>query len=277
MKRVIIIFVMFFLLEGAIAQNTVDVFRRVTTSIVLQECDYSGITVGKQKKTIPAGSKFTVQNKKEGGYVIKFWGWSISEKEKDSINKNLDINKSIKMSPLKNSNLEKYLNYNIDENGEYRYFFIPDWQFDNLTIAIESKIDPIYGITSIPFKIRRGFDVTKDVALGAAVGIKYRVFPASDFSVNLLLGIAYSNVTLDSLNTNGMLKESTDKAAFTPYGGLVFDWKKVQLGLFMGADFLAKKDRNNWQSQGKKWYGIGLGFSIFDHKTPAKEGNNNSK
>lgn len=278
MKRVLfitVILVMFFLSERAIAQNTVDVFRRTTAEMVLKECNYNGVTDGKEDKTIPVGSKFTIQNKKEGGYVIKFWNWSINKEEKKDITEHLKTNKAIAINLDEASpNLKNYLDFNIDEEGEYRYFFIPDWQFDNLTAVVENRLDPIYGITTIPFKIRSGFDVTKDVALGAAIGVKWRAMPTSDFSVNGLLGIAYSNVTLDSLNTNGTLTESTDRAAFTPYGGVVLDWKKVQIGFFTGADFLSKKDKNNWQSHGKLWFGIGLGFSIFDHNAPTKEGSN---
>lgn len=45
--------------------------------------------------------------------------------------------------------------------------------------------------------------------------------------------------------------------------GIMLQYKKVQAGLYLGADQINNQSKNNWESNGKVWLAFGMGFQIF--------------
>lgn len=140
------------------------------------------------------------------------------------------------------------------------------------------------GVTILPFKFRPrieingkkdGFEFSKDIQLGVSGGIKQRISHYNPFYLNLLINIGISSVTLDDYNTRGTIKDNIDLAALTYAGGVVLDFNKIQFGIFAGKDRISDRNRSNWIYQGKTWWSIGFGYSIFSVSTkPIGSANN---
>lgn len=142
------------------------------------------------------------------------------------------------------------------------------------------------GVTLIPFKFRpnvnvngvkKGFDFSKDVQIGLSGGIKQRISKYNPFYLNVLFNIGISSVTMDDYNTNNTLTSSVDIVALTKSFGLVLDFKKIQFGAFLGWDKVSDKNKNNWIYQGKTWWSIGFGYSIFSTSTANSSAKETSK
>ena len=130
------------------------------------------------------------------------------------------------------------------------------------------------GVVLLPIKIRPktpnsitgqngGFDFSKDITLGLSIGHKQRVSVRKPYFLNLLFCTGIGSIGLDSFNTEGTITSSEDVPAWTIATGFVMDYKAIQFGAFVGWDHLSSKNRNNWIYQGKIWYSIGIGYSLF--------------
>jgi hypothetical protein len=69
-------------------------------------------------------------------------------------------------------------------------------------------------------------------------------------------------VTMNPFVTNQHIDYEYD--GFVLNGGLagIFDAKKFNLGIAIGADFLVDKNRHNWIYQGKPWFGVLFGINL---------------
>lgn len=132
------------------------------------------------------------------------------------------------------------------------------------------------GVTVMPFKFRPrvkmdnekgGFEFSKDIQLGLTGGIKQRMNHYNPYYLNVLINVGISSVTMDSYNTLGKITNSTDIAALTFAYGVVLDFSKIQLGIFAGTDHVSDRNRNDWIYQGKLWWSVGFGYSIFSVST----------
>ncbi|GAB4028951.1 hypothetical protein [Spirosoma koreense] len=89
----------------------------------------------------------------------------------------------------------------------------------------------------------------------------------------MLTGYSISNVVLDapSVERNAnLLTETNNFTALSLSVGYMFENEKIQVGVFMGNDNLSRVNQENfgWQYQGKPWFSIGLGYSIFSTEKP---------
>lgn len=124
------------------------------------------------------------------------------------------------------------------------------------------------GILILPVKFRpgkdsRAFDFSKDVTFGTTAGLRFRLSARREVFLNMLGGVGLSSVTLNSSNTISKLATSTDRAAFTWTSGLMLEVEKFQFGAFLGQDRISQPNERDWVYQGKNWWAIGLGYSIF--------------
>jgi hypothetical protein len=71
---------------------------------------------------------------------------------------------------------------------------------------------------------------------------------------------------VDSFSTKGIATSATNNAAITAHLGTLYQIDNFQIGLFTGIDFLAGEIGVNWKYRRKPWFGIGLGYSIFQAK-----------
>ncbi len=132
------------------------------------------------------------------------------------------------------------------------------------------------GVVLMPFKLRpavtnngvkTGFDFSKDLQLGISGGIRQKLTHYNPFFLNVLLNVGISSVMKDSFNTGGQTRQPTDVAAFTYAIGIVFDFAKIQFGVFAGRDRLSARDVGGWVYQNKTWWSVGFGYTLFSVST----------
>ncbi|MXV52448.1 hypothetical protein GS399_15845 [Pedobacter sp. HMF7647] len=267
------------------SQEAIGKYYKLKVEHQMQECTINGDTSGFIKKELLKDAIFTVVNKVDDNYVVRFWNWgNAREIEEAKKKKTGSASKSAMLVQDKTNSTsqDKIVSYNFsqDEQGNWhqRYFIIPISDLTVLAAERENAWSPAVGVATLPFKARGGTaDFTKDVSISGIGGFKHRGlfkwFPNTDWST--LFGIGIASVTLDSSNTNNTIKKAGDFAAISLSIGEVIEWKKLQIGLFIGWDNLKASDVNGWKYQGKTWWGIGIGFSIFSESSPGKEETNN--
>ncbi|WP_299128804.1 hypothetical protein [uncultured Winogradskyella sp.] len=148
--------------------------------------------------------------------------------------------------------IQRNLAYVRTDDGEQNFFSISKKDFDTYTEVIPAMIDIEFGTVTIPIKIRTGngdnvpLDFYGNFNAGIGLNFKVRKF------VSLYSGISITSVPVDSETTNGNITSATNAAALTPTIGLIKDIDRVQFGLFMGFDFLARDLGKNWIYQGRR-------------------------
>lgn len=255
-------------------------FYTLTGNTVLFKCDIFANTAPYDNKweELPGGSKFTIVRKIEYTdtnssaaakelktyYVVRFWEWDTTQVNGDEKQKSL----------LKNENFVK------TAGGIQVYFRLSSDELADYAEEVIKKFEPIAGTITVPFKFRTqgGFNFSKDISITGLGGMKYNFGNSGKTSLALVFGVGLSSVTLDSLNTGGMVADAEERAAATLSTGLLFQWERLQVGLMMGSDLLPASSRDNWIYHGKPWLAVGIGFSIFngDSKEVKEESDNSS-
>lgn len=182
---------------------------------------------------------------------------------------------------------------NIDGINEYKYFRInkDDVSYRSLSfVPIKGRngVSFTAGTVLIPVKIRnskdlnkdeKGFEFSKDVALGPFVGVKKRISKYKPHFINTGLSVGISSVSITSNNSNPTRTPTVqDLAAFTWSIGTVFEFENVQVGLFAGKDRInnnfntANQEGYNWAYQNKWWWSVGFGYALINR--PKKINNN---
>ncbi len=244
-----------------------DITYYVHLPILVNKCgDIECNTVDSTHTVIDKGNTFYVLEMRENGdAIIQFWlddKYSPTEKDKkfayDSVKKERNTF-LIKKKDIQNKTRRRYIT-----------------GLGGLSIT--------GGVTFLPFKIRpkviidgqkTGFDFSKDIQLGISGGVRYRISRYNPYFINGLLNVGISSVTLDAYNTRGTITDNLDIAALTYAAGVVLDFNKIQFGIFAGKDLISDRNRNNWIYQGKTWWSVGFGFSIFSITTKPISQNNN--
>ena len=288
-------------------------FYKLTGETVIQECDINGNAESFAPISVPGGSKFTIVSvkieEKTEFYIIRFWAWDTTGSWKMKAKKH-NIDNAIKhiKDSLKQKNViasgeeEKKLNeleqeleklkleesssnyvkaskYNFDFSkpaDNLRYFRILKTALDIFATEIVSRWSPTVGGVTLPFKYRyQGGEFKKDLSISSMGGWKRAINTTGTQSLTFLLGIGLSSVGLDSLNTKGKITEAQDRSAVSLSGGIVYQWDRLQIGFFTGYDWLTTPNRDNWSYDGKNWFSIGIGVSLFNEDKAAKnEGKN---
>jgi len=226
----------------------------VETPIFL--CNIRGTQLSDSLYEAPSKAIFTHIGNKGDSVIIRFWIW-----EKDQT-------EAIYAYNYQNANSKQRL-----------YFLMSSSDFENKTIRRYS-LRPGFaiGTAAVPFKIRTNpFNFTNDIGIGPVVGVKFRLsrYSSKNF-FNVLLGFGLSSVNLDSLSTNGNVTTNspiTNPAALTLSLGGVFEFSNVQVGAFIGKDYINRNEKIDWIYQGKTWLSIGLGYTLFSKSTTDQKGN----
>lgn len=250
-KFLLIAFVLGFAVQSW-GQSLINENRRLTHPVELEEVGAPGLS-----KSVEKGSNFSVVGENDQGdkYKIYFWDW---DKETDE---------------------SKYNTFNYDmENKKQRYFLIDKNMIELHSVKIYSRIDPIYGVLTFPFKWRLDTgEIEPTFSLNIAGGAKWRPFRTERHVVSFLLGIGPSTVNLDHYNSN--IEEGFDDlttAAITLSGNLMYQFDTVQFGFSFGIDKIFDNKLYNWDSQGNPWFALGVGLNIFtnDPSSEPKSKNN---
>ncbi|MDE1206012.1 hypothetical protein [Tenacibaculum larymnensis] len=167
----------------------------------------------------------------------------------------------------------KSLNAKYYENTAKKrmYFKMPRQKFLESVKVVEPRVLLEFGTATIPIKIRPGdgeeipLDFYGNFNAGIGMSIKFRNF------INLYGGISLTSVPVDSITTKGVITSPTNASALTPTMGIIKEVGNVQIGGFVGWDFLSRNLGKNWIYQGRPWYGVGIGFNIFTISRESKE------
>ncbi len=170
--------------------------------------------------------------------------------------------------------------FNVDSTDaglEPKYFCLPRTTFERFTSKAyatgRNSWELAAGALILPVKLRPGgrttpFDFSKDVTIGTTAGGRIRMHPRRDVYQSFLLGVGISSATLTPQNTGGSVTELTDRAALTWTIGTMLEVEKFQFGLFLGQDRISQPNQGNWVYQGKTWWALGLGYSLFGASAP---------
>lgn len=216
-------------------------------------CDILGNQTDSTLQIAPKGAVFTKIDTRGDHLVIRFWLWK------------------------KDMHKQYNFNYTDSTKNKQKFFLLSVDEFNQKAIPRYSKSASFtIGATHIPFRIRGNpFDFSNHVSIGTSFGAKFPLSNYKDISLNVIGGINIANISLDSLSTNGMIEDVPDtEPAFTPSIGVVFEFSKAQVGLYMGWDLLSGREKDIWIYQGKPWISIGIGTSIFTSSTNGSIPNN---
>ncbi len=127
------------------------------------------------------------------------------------------------------------------------------------------------GAYTIPFRLRGinsgNFDFETALSLQANVVFGFGQQTKQESWLDLSWGLGLTKINLDSDNSK-VTESRTASALTTSLGGVIKLDKYVNLGLFLGWDFLGKKDRETeWIYNKKPWLGIGINISFDGIKT----------
>jgi hypothetical protein len=214
---------------------------KLLVEVPMYECMITGLVTDTTLMVAEPGSVFTVVNVTDENVVIRFWEW----KENKALTAKFCFADSLCLSR--------------------KYYAVSDKTLCE-RVAERFNRDPGFtaGTVLIPFKLRlQKFDFSKDVTLGPAAGVRFRLSHYSSNYVDGIIGTGITSVTLDGQSTDGTIDESSDAPALTPFLGFVFELSNVvQAGLFCGWDFISHNNEINFIYQGKTWLSIGLGYSL---------------
>ena len=265
----------FFFTAQLRAQVPGDLHYYLLTYITVQECNSEGTPVG-SAQTIPSGTKFTISGFTENDFIIRLWMWDTTGYA--DVSSQLSLNKILtKPQNAIRNNFKNYSTLNVQPNTTngtniLRYFILPKGYLDVFARKIVAKWNATYGVALLPFKLRpsKG-DFSKDLSISNMGGCKRRLNLEGTSSISILFGMGITSVSLDSVNTESKVTKAEDRAAITLSVGLVYEYERLQIGLFTGWDWLSRNSVSNWGYQGKEWLALGLGFSIFSDTKATKE------
>jgi hypothetical protein len=157
--------------------------------------------------------------------------------------------------------------YSTDDITTYTYFIITKAQLEYKAYPIiKSNIDLLVGNIFTPLKLRfKPFDFSKDISIGTTFGVKYSLGEKRSTSVDALIGLGISTLSIDSFASRGKVESTVDLLSFSPSIGLVLEFGNAQIGLFSGIDFISNANQNKyeWIYRNKPWLSFGIGYSLF--------------
>ena len=157
--------------------------------------------------------------------------------------------------------------YSNEDITTYTYFIITKAQLEYKAYPIiKSKINLLVGNIFTPIKLRFSpFDFNKDITVGTTFGIKYNTIEKQNASIDAIVGLGISTISIDSFSSKGKVISPIDLLSFSPSFGIVLEFGNAQVGLFCGFDFIsnANQIKYDWIYKNKPWLSFGIGYSLF--------------
>lgn len=122
------------------------------------------------------------------------------------------------------------------------------------------------GILTLPFKYRPQNGASFENKFNINTVISYLLTNSLNQNTKCYFqfGAGYGAVNLNSDNARGITPGTNENIeTITGFGGLMLEYKKIQTGLYFGADKVNNNSKYDWQSQGKIWLSVGIGYKIF--------------
>ncbi len=284
---------MLFFVSKAQEADTLIGSYRWKQVIIMQEVDIEGGEAGSKVESL-AGQSFLVidtgENKKE--LIIRILNYN-KNKETQKYNKYNSKTKYVKFIEVTGINEDRTeligmedklipineLNDTISET-EQKYYTIPKTQkyFKIKTSALGQYAEKynnlsgsiVLGVLNFPFKFRpyKKTDFTGSFNFGVAIGY---IRPRSDyrkFTWSLISGYSISDIELSPVSVSksqNTLDSINNFTALSLSYGIMTEYNKIQIGLFVGFDFLNRETQAHygWEYQAKPWISVGFGYAIF--------------
>ncbi len=132
------------------------------------------------------------------------------------------------------------------------------------------------GVVNIPVKFYLPNDgepldfSSRSVSLGTTIGVAQQVSKAKhNLWINYLLGAQFTMVTPttdDFINFNTTSDDSNTLSAFSLSLGLALNFEGIEVGFFLGKDFLPGSAAKKWKHNGNTWFSIGIGTNLSNGK-----------
>jgi hypothetical protein len=161
------------------------------------------------------------------------------------------------------------------EIGKY-YVVKTDLLKDNVNTFTPRTWEVRAGVVNIPVKFYLPNDgdpldfSSKSVSLGTTIGVAQQVSRTRrNLWVNYLLGAQFTMVTPtsdDFLNFNAATDNSNTLSAFSLSLGIALDFEGIEVGFFLGKDYLPGSAAQNWKHNGDTWFSIGIGTNLSNGK-----------
>ena len=160
------------------------------------------------------------------------------------------------------------------------YYLMPDAVFSQCaTVRSTPRHSFTVNVVSLPFKIRFGkkfidgtysrySELTSDVNLGANIGYKLRMTRKDVAFFNLVGGFTVGGIAIDPSTTKNTSGESKQAFGMSIFGGTVFEAYRMQIGCFLGWDYIPGYIGTNWSYRNSPWLGIGIGYNFLAPSNP---------
>lgn len=175
-------------------------------------------------------------------------------------------------SPKKRNDdkIDKALIYN------YKIFEVEKNEFLTKAILEESQNALSVGVVSLPLKFRPQSDFGFDTAFNINASASIRVFRLFNSSMNFQFGSGIGNTNLNVSNSSGIVEGGELNAnILSAFGGLMYQYKRAQVGIYIGTDFINNQNYYQWDHHGKLWCSLGIGYDIFRINIGNKQKENN--
>lgn len=123
------------------------------------------------------------------------------------------------------------------------------------------------GVLSLPIKFRfqdGSFDTNLNI--GATAGLRLFTNQFSPYAFYVQAGLNLGTTKLTSSNSAVEAEKEINATTGTFILGAMFQYKKIQTGLYLGYDFISNQKEYNWDYNGRPWLSIGFGVDLFENK-----------
>jgi hypothetical protein len=132
-------------------------------------------------------------------------------------------------------------------------YWMLDSVFDSGQVRLIGGFD--FGLLTVPFKIRNNpSQISPNTSIGVYAGYKKSLNHNAYISGIFTFGL--TGISLNDINASDV----DNVMGITYAAGAIFHYKKLQIGLVGGADFIGGNRGLNWAYENKPWFSVATGF-----------------
>lgn len=200
-------------------------------------------------------SKAVTLPDKTAGYYFMFWPFNANGQQSQ-----LDFAQET-VSPYINAS---------NANGVVFFISTGDLTKDATTSFTKKRSFAAVNAIVLPIKLRfhnsqpnGDFSFEQNISLGGALSLNFHYGgPFGNTTVSGLLGLNITNVSVDSLTAPKAVTSKTTLLGLTPFAGIMFTYKDINISALCGLDVLTGKAAATWVYRNSPWLGISVGISL---------------
>jgi hypothetical protein len=141
-------------------------------------------------------------------------------------------------------------------------------EFDKSYKIVEPVEKFSLGLISLPFKVRPQTKFSYSTEFNLNGALNYNIYTFWNTSINYQAGLGLGSVSLNTSNSNGVSPgQEQNVSILSILNGLMLQHKSIQVGIYLGVDYINNQEEYQWNSNGNLWFGIGIGYDIFTIST----------